>query len=355
MKTGALVGTIYGNEWQTVYDSELGSSATSVNITGLDGNSDKEYRLICRFVSSSNSSFVIGPNGDYYNNGFQQLTGGNTTVGASRQTNDPGMYIGYSQNAGEVSMSDTIIYAKSGYVRTGLTKFFWGSGTTITQLNYHGWSWNNTADNITSLLIGGNMASGTRIILMRRSDRDASMIGKTGKINTYGKVKGCFQKIYDTTLATAATSLTISGLDGNTDIIYELIFRGVNGYSGGIAYYYRINADSGANYGFQRVYGYGTGVAADRTTATTGNAIGNCGAISDKAFSKTLFYIKSGYARTMITQESRDISGTTNGGILLHGDMWNDTSNNMTSLVIHADQTNGLGIGTHMELWAYRT
>jgi len=356
MRTGSINGTIYGNEWQTIYDSgELGSSATSLNITDLNGNLDKEYRLICRFVSSSNSSFVIGPNGDYYNNGLQQLTGNNSSAAASRQTSDPGMYVGYSQNAGEVSMSDTIIYAKSGFVRTGISTFFWGSGTTVTQLNYHGWSWNNTADNITSLLIGGNMAAGTRIILMRRADRDASTIGKTGDADVYGRIKGCFQKIYENNLSAPATSMTISGLDGNTDVLYRLMFRGVNGYNGASAGALVFNGDVGTNYGYQRIYGSDTSPGANRYGTLTGISFGNWGALNQISMVDVLIHAKSGYVRTGLMDEIWNVNETTISAVLKKGLVWNNTASNLTSITIDGGAyINLLGTGTVIELWAYR-
>jgi hypothetical protein len=59
-----------------------------------------------------------------------------------------------------------------------------------------------------------------------------------------------------------------------------------------------------------------------------------------------LLYAKTGYVRTALSEIIRDITGTTVSFIILQGDSYNETSTEMTSLVISSDQTNGLGVGT---------
>ena len=152
-------------------------------------------------------------------------------------------------------------------------------------------------------------------------------------------------------LAAAVTSLTISGLNGDVDEEYELITRIVNGYDGSCNYLIRPNNDTGSNYGDQILYGSNITVAAARTTTRTawGNwAIGS--ALGSVLFSDTIIHAKSGFVRTIIDKSTFNIATTTIGTVGINGGAWNNTSDEITSLVVLADQTNGFGIGSRVIL-----
>ena len=72
------------------------------------------------------------------------------------------------------------------------------------------------------------------------------------------------------------------------------------------------------------------------------------------AFGKALIYAKSGYIRTAILEENLEVTGTTVTRMVLAGQSLNNTTDNITSLVVSAAETNGLGVGTVMELWALK-
>lgn len=148
----------------------------------------------------------------------------------------------------------------------------------------------------------------------------------------------------------AQTSITISGLDGDTDEEYMLICRLVNGATAATELKLRPNNDSGSNYGYQFLRAYSTTVEANRSTSYTGTFV-NYANQNNLSFSETIIYAKSGYLRTMISKQSWSIIGTTVTDIVITGNSWNNTTDNITSLVIYADQTNGLGIGTVIELY----
>jgi hypothetical protein len=78
--------------------------------------------------------------------------------------------------------------------------------------------------------------------------------------------------------------------------------------------------------------------------------LGDYSTVNEVSIHETIIYAKSGYIRTELTQLMKGVVGTTIGTIRLQGDSWNNTVDNITSLVILADQTNGLGIGTVIEL-----
>ncbi len=173
-------------------------------------------------------------------------------------------------------------------------------------------------------------------------------IGKS-RVNTLNA--NCFISAYTTTLAAAATSVTISSLDGDTDEIYMLVTRIIGGNATPNIVLLRPNNDSGSNYGCQFLYGENATISASRSVDTgirlyaSGNALNNLG------FCSTILYAKSGYIRTAIGKMSDKISGTTVTDIQILGSSWNNTADNITSLVIVAGQANGLGIGTDIRLY----
>jgi hypothetical protein len=65
-------------------------------------------------------------------------------------------------------------------------------------------------------------------------------------------------------------------------------------------------------------------------------------------------YAKSGYVRTALIDGCNNVATTTVADIWMLGGSWNNTADNITQLDIVSSQANGLGIGTVIELWAFR-
>ena len=175
---------------------------------------------------------------------------------------------------------------------------------------------------------------------------------KTGLITPQGTDSfkaDTWQKVYEDTLASAQTSITISDLDGNTDVMYRLVTRHVcgalDGYLG-----LRPNNDTGTNYGFQQLYGANTTIGASRNVGTY-IYMGDPGTIDYLAMDDMLIYAKSGYIRTFISTSIRDITGTTVTLIRNFGQVWNNTADNITSFTFFSGATNGLGVGTYISLF----
>jgi len=338
---------------------------TSHTFSNLNGDVDQEYRLITRIVNGYNGIgyYHMRTNNDSSANiyGLQYLRAIDTTVAANRSTADY-ILLPSATALGSVSLSDINIYAKSGFVRTIIAKETYGiEGTTVYATRLVGHAWNNTADNITSLVITASQANGlgvgTHLFLFKRNllGTVATSGIKTGILNVQGAVNcGIMQKIYQTTLTEAATSVTISNLDGDTDTIYELRIRVINGNAGDTIYTLTMNTDTGANYGYQYIRGINAAVSAGRNSASgmVTNAID--GGTTGRSFSKTLLYVKSGYIRTGISEYIDTVSGTTVTVLGLKGLVWNNTADNITSIVLTANQISGLGAGTVIELWALR-
>jgi hypothetical protein len=160
-------------------------------------------------------------------------------------------------------------------------------------------------------------------------------------------------RVYNTTLTSAATSVTISGLDGNTDEEYNLLIRAINNNASAAEYRLRFNNDTGSNYGKQNLRGTSTTADAIRSTGDDNAPLSYRGTIAqnETILTDTLIYAKSGYVRTGINKNTTGISGTTVTALGLNGFVWNNTADNVTSLVIYANQADGLGIGTTIELY----
>lgn len=158
-------------------------------------------------------------------------------------------------------------------------------------------------------------------------------------------------KVYEATLTEAATSLTISNLLGDTDNEYKLEARIVNGYNGAANYRIRPNNDSGTNYGHQVINAVDSAVAAARGTAT-GILMSNAStALGDVNQDSVIIQAKSGYVRTVIHEFATKVVTTTITRLYLLGQSWNNTADQITSLVILSDRANGLGIGSRIVLW----
>lgn len=320
---------------------------TSLTISNLDGNTDEEYELYFYFVNGySSPSYILRFNNDSGSNyGRQYMYSGSTTLTAGRDVVTQ-IDLGNSNGFGK-----SHFFVKSGYVRTGIVKFIRNViDTTVTYTFSEAFSWNNTADNITSIDIStgetDGIGSGSRIVLLKKVVETGSLIGD---MNVKGKVTGMWQQIYSNTLTSAATSVTISGLDGNTDTFYRLFVRHITsgGVTAGSLLY--INNDTASNYGYQRMFGEDTFPQASRDTSEAGIILGVAGT-NKQSFTELFMYAKSGYTRMIFLQNMNQVGGTTINDIKMVGYSWNNTTDNITSLVISADAASGLCIGTEILL-----
>jgi len=177
---------------------------------------------------------------------------------------------------------------------------------------------------------------------------------KTGKLTIKGTVQKSWQKIYETTLGSSATSVTISSLDGDTDVEYKLVTRLISGGASN-GYTLRLNNDSGTNYGFQRLVGESTTVSANQYTARDAIYIDeSLNNANDVSCSEFLIFAKSGYIRPVFRHLAGGITGTTVTTLRGQGAVWSNTANNLTSLVIASLISSGLGVGSYIALYRRR-
>lgn len=163
--------------------------------------------------------------------------------------------------------------------------------------------------------------------------------------------------IYENDITSATTSVNITGLDGNSDIDYEIRVRFVSGSAAGaIDYYFQPNSDSSSSNYRERNIWMDNANAPTNSTANTAPGLYLCGgnnALGGVCQGKNTFFAKSGFRRTSLNQSIIFNSDASWSSWNRHG-IWTDTGNNITSMNISTTQTNGIGAGSRIEVWARR-
>jgi hypothetical protein len=171
-----------------------------------------------------------------------------------------------------------------------------------------------------------------------------------GWIDEFRVSKGIARWTADFTAPTAGYNY----LNGNTDVLYELRTRVVSGTASNSNASAWLNSDTTTSSitGYQYVSGTNTNVAAGRSTTTDGAWIqmGYHTGLGEMSMGKALIYAKSGYPRVSLTERTDEMSTTTVTGVFLQAHSWNNTTDNITSILLQT-AASGLGIGTHIELW----
>ena len=146
----AIEGIPSEKAWRLIAETDITSNTTSYTFSGLNGDSDVEYRIVARYVNQ------IGALSDYWLSLNGDVTGGNygycLTYGSNGGTaingcdgSISGAIITCSQVAtGGVCMTEVIFYAKSGYKRIAILN---AASYTSTSSYWHARgfaNWNNT-------------------------------------------------------------------------------------------------------------------------------------------------------------------------------------------------------------------
>ena len=195
---------------------------------------------------------------------------------------------------------------------------------------------------------------GTYILLLKKITVDLTSTRHGAVEIAAGYLKAnCFETIYESTLVSGAQAVTISGLDGNSDILYEIeIFYVMGNGAGGNPIFLQPNNDA-SNTGFETLQGYGASTFANQyPSSQSGVAYGATN--GDIAYAKVLFYAKSGYPRTWVTRAGNCIASTTVDDIIISGVSWTDTSNNVTSIVLGGATAGMIGVGSFIRLKALK-
>ena len=160
--------------------------------------------------------------------------------------------------------------------------------------------------------------------------------------------------IYETDTTISQQQVTISGLDGNSDMEYQIKLRMI-GNSGASNLNILLNGDiTTTNYGTQDIYAGGTGTPGmSQLTSSLGLT---CGGLGNGLVSSCNMELiaKSGSGRLAMAVLNQQVSGTSMAYTRYAGSIWNNSSSNITTITIYSSIVNGIGAGSHIEVWARR-
>ena len=167
----AQAGTVTGI-YQIIQEQTLTANSTTISFTGLNGDTDIEYLIVARVVGVSACTMQMTLNGDTGTNyGSQSMFVANTAVTASSLSNQTKITLGQITNGDAVFLKGHL-YAKSGAERFFSSQYMYHLGNTaIQKLEWRGNVWNNSADSITTIELGGAgicYGAGTHVELWAR-------------------------------------------------------------------------------------------------------------------------------------------------------------------------------------------
>ena len=175
----------------------------------------------------------------------------------------------------------------------------------------------------------------------------------TENINTTGEINETWNIIADVTLSATASSIEITGLNGDVDYLYWIKGKLVATDTTGS--YLVLNNDSATNYGLQRLI-------AESTFSAYGGYLNGIftgrilyGTLTSKLTTFECFiYAKSGLERMALLSVLESGGGDYIHGIRSKAYIWNNTSDTLTSLKIYSSAANRFGTNTSIQVWTLR-
>lgn len=318
-------------------------TAAKINVVGLDGTTG---RIIVADATDA----------DEITNGINSyastlITPGKIIISGATNLDD-------WRHASDLTLIDGgDIYATSVTVaklNTDATNRIFTDSTTKTNIE----AWKHASD--VTKIDGGdiytNTITATQISVSQLDAISANVGTLTAGIITSGlTINAGWRKIYEVTIGSQCTSFTVSGLDGNTDLEYKIYCRWVRGGANAANNYgIRCNNDSGNNYMFRTIYG--GGASGSNATTWINNAysylwIGRADNVGELSRGWNTLHAGTGRARTMVGLMSRNVTTADAGDLYVASTTWKNTATNLASLVFLSSEANGIGIGSHIEVW----
>jgi len=157
-------------------------------------------------------------------------------------------------------------------------------------------------------------------------------------------------------ISTPANRIEITGLNGDTDELYHIIFKRKM-FSATNTYLYNdiyINGDSGANYGYQEIRGSMNSASSMHINSNTYNYFGD---ITGSSLFNFITYNKTGKTRLWLGNRMNDIAPSVSYWVDIMnykrvGFFWNNINDTITSLVFISN--NNLLTETSIEIWTLK-
>lgn len=218
------------------------------------------------------------------------------------------------------------------------------------------------SDEIDVTGLSGELADNQKSTFLKLSDTPVSYAGKSQyfpRVNTGETALELIEaypwyKVYDTVLTSATQYVTISGLSGDTDIWYLLICRIVAAGGVGRSYSLRLNNDGAAHYAGQGLAAIDNAVTASRAQARNAMDIADVPNNGWRGLVHCLIHAESGHPRQSYSYSTYNVEP---GADMLEGlkhfaYMWENTTSEVTSIVLCASDVDGWGADSRIELWA---
>jgi len=165
---------------------------------------------------------------------------------------------------------------------------------------------------------------------------------------------GGMTKIADVVVSTAKSSHTFADLNGDVDKRYIVKTRVINDLGVASVLFIRPNNDTGNNYSRQLIDANVSTISAAQAPAISDVAIAKTEGDTLVAFGKATIDARTGTDRAISAHRFSEASTDQAGKTLIIDYLWHDDDSNITSIELTASQTNGIGVGSILELWAER-
>lgn len=181
---------------------------------------------------------------------------------------------------------------------------------------------------------------------------------KLGSIYPQGEFKAdCWVKVFETTITgSAANSVDITGLNGDTDDKYLILAFIKNDDTSDVnSYRLQFNNDTGNNYGYQYLHARGSSELGSRRTEVSAILSGTSGDADNDdrlCMARMLVHARSETNRIVQVQSlGRAGDGTAMDRYSIITGVWDNNTDELTSMKLIADNNNGYGVGTHVVVY----
>lgn len=174
-----------------------------------------------------------------------------------------------------------------------------------------------------------------------------------------GQIGDVMNRIYSVEIPSATSRIEITGLNGDTDYIYELATRFV--YANAPAnfnYMLHFNGDTSVAYGYQRIRSNTAGVASAFSGSEQGIFLVMASSAdtttSNLYFTHTVIFAKSGHERQTLQNSNAFAAQRYIKWNVFESGIWTNTAATITTMVLSGPTTTAIGVGSTVDLWARR-
>lgn len=320
--------------WELVADTTAASNTTTVSFTGLNITKDDEYLIVCEVKSGAAAGWIrlfVNGNTTATNYQIQTLSGYGTSFSLVAEP-QPVFVYAHSTTYGEHSHATAQLkLTNSGYV-------VWQSRSN----SYYRTDLGQYTRNVQAY--GGAEFTATSITSLEFTAVATNGIGVGSRFQLY---KCVAEKIADTTISSATTSVDITGLSIGKDNEYVLFSDIVNAIGSATTFsLYANNNTTATDYYTQSITAAGTTAGSARTNS----ALLASNASSARSFTTSRIKLTNNGYFVCQTEGAKDYGGAS-ASINNYVETLTSAATSITQLTVTASQTNGIASGSRFQLW----